>query len=311
MSRGLRPPRTAQRRSGPCSARARELVAGAARLGAIAIAVVLAGPAGLLGLDGQARAAGRSGGAKVQEVCKTLTEHANFKVRVQAALVLGKIHDTSASPCLTKAFADPNPSVRAMAAQALGQLGDVANAEALQMLATRDSDAFVRAQAMKALDAVSRPGAGGPPGSGAAGGPGGRAKIFLNFGPFTGGVKAAAGDGVRIVHDTLQNELGKLPIVSLTAIPGAKPGSPSFWIDGNINRLDDVGGGASVEVACGVKVMVAAWPSKKIISWTSAEASVQSGSRQRDRDNAHRECLEATANQLAEDLAKFLKAQGG
>ena len=279
------------------------------------LAAVLAGVTGvaavLVGLAGDARAAGRSGAAKVQEVCKTLTEHANFKVRVQAALVLGKLHDPSASACLTKAFADQNPSVRAMAAQALGQLGDLSNAEALQMLATRDSDPFVRAQAMKALDAVSRPGAGGPAGGGVAGGPGGRAKIFLNFGPFTGGVKAAAGDAVRIVHDTLQNELGKLPIVSLTAIPGAKPGSPSFWIDGNINRLDDVGAGSSVEVSCGVKVMVAAWPSKKIISWTSAEASVQSGSRQRDRDNAHRECLEATATQLAEDLAKFLKAQGG
>jgi hypothetical protein len=278
---------------------------------AIAIVLGVTGVAGVVGLDRDTRAAGRSGGAKVQEVCKTLTEHANFKVRVQAALVLGKLHDPSASTCLTKAFADQNPSVRAMAAQALGQLGDVANAEALQMLATRDSDAFVRAQAMKALDAVSRPGAGGPAGGGVAAGPGGRAKIFLNFGPFTGGVKAAAGDAVRIVHDTLQNELGKLPIVSLTAIPGAKPGSPSFWIDGNINRLDDVAAGSSVEVSCGVKVMVAAWPSKKIISWTSAEASVQSGSRQRDRDNAHRECLEATANQLAEDLAKFLKAQGG
>jgi len=60
-----------------------------------------------------------------------------------------------------------------------------------------------------------------------------------------------------------------------------------------------------------VKVMVARWPSKSIISWTSAEASVQAGSRPRDRENARRECLEATATQLAEDLAKFLKAQGG
>jgi len=296
LAKGRRRPRGGARPFG--------LVASGSRL-----VLILACVAGVFGLDRGAGAAGRSGGAKVQEVCKTLTEHANFKVRVQAALVLGKLHDTSASPCLTKSFADPNPAVRAMAAQALGQLGDVANAEALQMLATRDTDAFVRAQAMKALDVVSRPGAGGP--AGVAAGPAGRAKIFLNFGPFTGGVKAAAGDGVRIVHDTLQNELGKLPIVSLTAAPGAKPGSPSFWIDGNINRLDDVGAGSSVEVACGVKVMVAAWPSKKIISWTSAEASVQSGSRQRDRDNAHRECLEATANQLAEDLAKFLKAQGG
>lgn len=279
------------------------------RLAARFVAMVVV--SGVLGAAGEARAGGRSGGAKVQEVCKTLTEHANFKVRVQAALVLGKLHDQSGAACLIKAFADQNPSVRAMAAQALGQLGDVANAEALQMLATRDSDAFVRAQAMKALDVVSRSGAGGPAGGGVAAGPGGRAKIFLNFGPFTGGVKAAAGEAVRIVHDTLQNELGKLPIVSLTAIPGAKAGSPSFWIDGNINRLDDVAAGSSVEVSCGVKVMVAAWPSKKIISWTSAEASVQSGSRQRDRDTAHRECLEATANQLAEDLAKFLKAQGG
>src|SRR5213078_2956110 len=141
------------------------------------------------------------------------------------------------------------------------------------MLATRDPDPFVREQAMKALDMVSRPGtgAGRPPSAG------GRAKIFLNFGPFSGGVKAAVGEGVRIVHDTLQAELGKLPIVSLTAIPGAKPGSPAFWIDGNINRLDDVASGSSVEIACGVKVMVATWPSKKIISWTSAEASVQSG----------------------------------
>ena len=255
----------------------------------------------------EAEAAGRSS-AKVPEVCRTLTEHANFKVRVQAALVLGKLRDASASPCLIRALADQNTAVRAMAAQALGQLGDVANAQALQTLATSDPDSFVRAQAMKALDLVSRPG-GGPAPAGAAAG--GRAKIFLNFGPFTGGVKSAAGEGVRIVHDTLQTELGKLPIVSLIAIPGAKAGSPSFLIDGNINRLDDVAAGSAVEVACGVKVMVAAWPSKKIISWTSAEASVQSGSRQRDRDNARKECLEATATQLAEDLAKFLKAQGG
>lgn len=265
---------------------------------AVSLLAVAAGPAR------RAEAAGKS--ANVPTVCRTLAEDANFKVRVQAALVLGKLGDAAGSPCLTRALSDQNRAVRAMAAQALGQLGDVANAEALQMLATRDPDPFVREQAMKALDVVSRPGAGaGRPPSG-----GGRAKIFLNFGPFSGGVKAAVGEGVRIVHDTLQAELGKLPIVSLTAIPGAKPGSPAFWIDGNISRLDDVASGSSVEVACGVKVMVAAWPSKKIISWTSAEASVQSGSRQRDRDNARKDCLEATANQLAEDLAKFLKAQG-
>jgi hypothetical protein len=60
-----------------------------------------------------------------------------------------------------------------------------------------------------------------------------------------------------------------------------------------------------------VKVMVARWPSKSIIMWTNAGASLQSGSRPRDKDGARRDCLEASAGQLAEDLGRFFKAQGG
>jgi hypothetical protein len=163
----------------------------------------------------------------------------------------------------------------------------------------------VRAQTEKAIALLSGPAGGGK-----------RAKLYLNFGPFTGGAKSASADAIKIVHDTLQTELGKLPIVTLTqtAAETAKAGagaSSAFWIDGNVTRLDDVAAAGASETSCGVRVMVARWPSKSIISWTSAEASVQSGLRPRDRENARKECLEATAAQLAEDLAKFLKAQGG
>jgi hypothetical protein len=57
--------------------------------------------------------------------------------------------------------------------------------------------------------------------------------------------------------------------------------------------------------------MVARWPTKSIISWTSAGASVQSGSRPRDKESARRDCLEASAGQLAEDIGRFFKSQGG
>jgi hypothetical protein len=194
-----------------------------------------------------------------------------------------------------------------MAAQALGQVGDASALDSLRGLFQRDADAFVRSQAEKAMAMLSGP-AGAPK----------KVKMYLSFGPFTGGVKTAAGEPVKIVHDTLQAELGKLPVVSLspTADVGKNGanganGAMAFWIDGNITRLDDSAGGTSSEISCGVKVMVARWPSKSIISWTSAEASVQAGVRPRDRETARRECLEATAAQLAEDLAKFLKAQGG
>jgi hypothetical protein len=242
--------------------------------------------------------------ARVGEICRTLTDDSNYKVRVQAALVLGKLSDPASLACLTRALSDQNKTVRAMSAQALGQIGDVSALEGLRSLAKRDPDPFVRAQTEKAIALLSGPAAGGK-----------RAKLFLNFGPFTGGAKSASAESIKIVHDTLQSELGKLPIVTLTPTAGdaSKAGgaASAFWIDGNVTRLDDIAAAGASETSCGVRVMVARWPSKSIISWTSAEASVQSGLRPRDRENARKECLEATAAQLAEDLAKFLKAQGG
>ena len=268
--------------------------------------VMLAGVAVL----GPAEAnAGGSAGKKIETVCRTLSGDANYKVRVQAALVLGKMGDPSGATCLTRALDDANRTVRAVAAEALGRLGNPEGLPAVRALAKSDPDPFVRAQAEKAVAMLSAAGPSAGPSAG-----GSKAKIFLAFGPFSGGVKVAAGEPVRIVHDTLQNELAKIPSVTVAAnaAPTGKPGGPSgFWIDGNISKLDDVTSGAGSETSCGVKVMVARWPSKSIISWTSAEASVQAGSRPRDRENARRECLEATAAQLAEDLAKFLKAQGG
>lgn len=262
---------------------------------------VLVAMGGLTGVLAAAQASAAP--AHVDEICRTLTEDANYKVRVQAALVLGKVGGEGAMPCLVRALGDQNKTVRAMSAQALGRLGDAGAAESLRALARRDPDPFVRNQTEKAIALLT-----GPPGAGK------RAKMYLSFGPFTGGVKSAAGEGVQIVRDTLEAELGKLPIVTLTPLgDGGKavPGATAFWIDGNIAKLDDVAASGGSETSCGVKVMVARWPSKSIISWTSAEASVQSGARPRDRENARRECLEATAGQLAEDLAKFLKSQGG
>ena len=245
---------------------------------------------------------------RVEEICRTLTDDANYKVRVQAALVLGKLGDASAVRCLLRALADSNKTVRAMSAQALGQVGDGAALDALRALGRRDPDPFVRSQTEKAVALLA-----GPPGGGK------RTKLLLNFGPFTGGVKTAPPEAIKLVHDTLQAELGKLAIVTLgAAVPAAsgggdaaKGGPLAFWIDGNVTRLDDAPAAGASETSCGVRVMVARWPSKSIISWTSAEASVQSGLRPRDRENARRECLEATAAQLAEDLAKFFKAQSG
>lgn len=239
---------------------------------------------------------------KPEELCKALVEDANYKVRVQAALVLGRLGDKSAVPSLIKALSDTNKTVRAISAQALGQLGAPVAADALRDLLKREGDPFVRAQTEKALALVS--------GDGDK-----KAKIYLTFGPFSGGVKAAGADAAKVIHDALARELGKLQSVTMSLAPADQKALPKgmlgFYIDGNITRLDDVPAGGSSETSCDVKVMVARWPSKSIVSWTNAGASLQSGSRPRDKEEARKECLEASAGQLAEELGKFFKLQGG
>ena len=241
---------------------------------------------------------------KVEDLTKALLEDANYKVRVQAALVLGRLGDHSALPSLVRALGDANKTVRAIAAQALGQLADRDAADPLRDLLKREGDPFVRTQTEKALALISSD-------VGQK-----RAKIYLSFGPFTGGVKSAGTDAAKVIHDALARELGKLQVVTLTLAPAdqkafPKTGMLGFYIDGNITRLDDVPAGSSSETSCDVKVMVARWPSKSIILWTNAGASLQSGTRPQDKVSARKDCLEASAGQLAEDLGKFFKAQGG
>jgi hypothetical protein len=60
---------------------------------------------------------------KVDDLSKALLGDPSFKVRIQAALLLGKLGDKAGGDALIKALNDEDKSVRAMAAQSLGKLG--------------------------------------------------------------------------------------------------------------------------------------------------------------------------------------------
>jgi hypothetical protein len=245
---------------------------------------------------------------KVDDLSRMLLDRQrSFKVRVQAAQLLGKLGDPAGVRPLSEALGDPDKTVRWMAVQALARLGQPSATPALRALVGRERDPLVLAQAEKALAALDRPAA-----PAAAQGPG-RPRIYLTFGPFSGGARAVDGATLEVLRAALRRELGKLSSVTFS-LEGkdeknfGRSGQLGFLIDGNVSRLD--GGGA--EINCDVKVMVAKWPSKSIILWTSAGAAVQGGgSRLSDVEAARRDCLEASAGQVGEDLMKFFKAQGG
>ncbi len=241
-------------------------------------------------------------GGKVEELGRLLGEDPSYKVRVQAALVLGKLGDPAGVPPLTKALGDPNRMVRAIAAQSLGRLGVPGAAAGLRSLLKQETDSFVRKEIDKALALLKER-------------PETKSRLFLTFGSFSGGVRSADAQALEILREALKKELGKLTAATMV-LQGdeksfGKTGQMGFLIDGNVTRLDDGTAAGSVEINCDVKVMVARWPSKSIILWTNAGAAVQGGSRPRDRENARRDCLEASAGQLGEDLLKFFQSQGG
>jgi hypothetical protein len=82
----------------------------------------------------------------VAEARHDITGSDDFRLRVSAALVLGRNHADGARPLLEQALSDAHPAVRTAAAAALGALGDPAAIPALDHAAGTELSASVKTQ---------------------------------------------------------------------------------------------------------------------------------------------------------------------
>lgn len=82
--------------------------------------------------------------------------NADFRVRVAAALALGKSHDGSARAPLESALGDVNVAVRSAAAAALAQLGDPAAVPALQRALARETTESVKSQLTQSIQQLNK-----------------------------------------------------------------------------------------------------------------------------------------------------------
>jgi HEAT repeat protein len=87
-----------------------------------------------------------------------LAESSDFRVRVNAALVLGHTRAAGAREALEGALHDGHPAVRVAAARSLGALGDSAALPALQRRLAEDDSASVIAQVRVAIAQIRRAG---------------------------------------------------------------------------------------------------------------------------------------------------------
>lgn len=104
--------------------------------------------------------AGVRGEGAVPGLHDALHDTAHATVRWQAAMILGSLGPSAGQtsvPVLTEALADPDPQVRAAAAEALGHIGQLSEPALSKLyILLRDTDADVRRKAVEALPNISR-----------------------------------------------------------------------------------------------------------------------------------------------------------
>jgi HEAT repeat protein len=249
-----------------------------------------------------AAAPARAQAPQIEDVEDSLLHDPSYKVRVDAALVLGKLHKPRSIPALAAATKDAHPAVRASAVRSLGLIAAPEARDAITA-ALRDPVPAVRRMAREALrslgdldDTVPRE----------AGEPGIHrrpAKLSIEVKP-VGDPQHQAGPILRShMRDFLVEQLRPLGAVS------PDEGHPTYAVDGVIKHLVVSRGGPDVEVTCAVQLIVMRQPGNALFLLTSGEGRVQKPRRQfrpQLQASMELEAVEVAVRGASEDLISQL-----
>jgi hypothetical protein len=239
---------------------------------------------------------------RVDDLSNVLTADASWRVRLQAAVVLGRLHDRRGVPALMRALTDPQETVRGMAAQVLGDLSDQSALMALDR-ARRDPSPFVRTQAATAFYKLR----GEPPAVVDVVRPQPRAGVHVEVGGIGSKTALASPELKERLREFIVRELAHTPGVTLEGGP-----REGFLIDSAITSISKKNTPEGVEISCEISLIVGKLPSKAMVMMTSGGASVQAprAGLSPERERAVQvDVLEGAVHSAHENLLAFLKAQ--
>jgi HEAT repeats len=261
------------------------------------------------GLVGTANERSVRAAAHIEDVEDALAHDRSYKVRVDAALVLGRLRQTRSIPALIGALRDPNPAVRASAARSLGNIGSPIARDAVAK-ALVDPVPLVRRTAKEALVALGGDEASATPPAPVPGGPAIRARPGkkLSF-----EVKQM-GDQSQRAGAALRSHMRDFIVAQLRPFGDVDPqqNQGMYAVDGVIKDLSSNARGADVEVTCAVQLVLSRQPGGGVFLLTSGEATVQRPKRQfkpQQKSGMEVEALESALRSASEDLLNQISRQ--
>lgn len=238
---------------------------------------------------------------------RDLATASDFRVRVAAALALGKSKSPGARPALERALGDEHAAVRAAAAAALGALGDASALGPLRAAAGRESTASVKAQMEQTIKRLTGRVA-----------PQSKPKFLVALGKIENksGVSGAALVGA--FKDSTRARMAQVPGVEVLA-EGADPSAegksrnlPAFALDGSLTQLAKRQGDGGVGYAARVEFLIRKMPDQTLKGTMSGAAQALADVKQirgsSEMDQLQRDALAAAVDGALKGAGPALEA---
>ena len=209
----------------------------------------------------------------LDELVEQLKNESDFRVRVSAALQLGKSLTGDAAQPLEAALDDSNASVRAAAAAALKNLGDQAALPVLRAHRSDKSEA-VRAQVAAAIQSLEEERISGP-----------KPKVLIKIGIMKNGSGVKSKKIECELAVSSRRTLAEVPGVRVLAADGSGPSSeassgrpsqsqvPMVMVTGNVSELTALREGRSITYSASVEYVLHSMPEQAIAAKVSGRAS--------------------------------------
>jgi hypothetical protein len=212
-----------------------------------------------------------------QDAASELSSSPDFRVRVSAAIMLGRTKPPGARQQLERALDDAHPAVRAAAAAALSSLGDPAAVPVLERKANGETSASVKAQMRTSIDALRARSAASSSGGGASMA---NAKYVLQLGAMRNNTPVRSEQIGTVMRTAAKSRAAGLP--GAVVMDGTDPAIlrqasekkiPVLTLDGQLNRLQQTSTGNSVTFQAQVEFSVKKYPEQSLQGTLSGAAT--------------------------------------